>query len=173
MVLINCDMGEGFGIWKLGDDPGIMPSIHIANVACGFHGSDFNHMRATVRLAKAHGVKVGAHPSPARPAGLRPARDEDRPRGAGQLPDLPDRCPERLPRRRGHEPQPYQAARLALRHGGAPARDRRGDLRRCRRVQGADPRHGRHAARQHLSRPAATASSPSSMPTSTIPTRAR
>jgi len=63
VVLINCDMGEGFGIWKLGDDPGIMPSIHIANVACGFHGSDFNHMRATVRLAKAHGVKVGAHPS--------------------------------------------------------------------------------------------------------------
>jgi UPF0271 protein len=63
MVLINCDMGEGFGIWKLGDDAGIMPSIHIANVACGFHGSDFNHMRSTVRLAKSHGVRVGAHPS--------------------------------------------------------------------------------------------------------------
>ena len=40
-----------------------MPLIDIANVACGFHASDFNHMRATVRLAKAHGVKVGAHPS--------------------------------------------------------------------------------------------------------------
>lgn len=63
MVPINCDMGEGFGIWRLGDDAGIMPSIHIANVACGFHASDFNHMRATVRLAKAHGVEVGAHPS--------------------------------------------------------------------------------------------------------------
>lgn len=63
MVLINCDMGESFGIWRLGDDPALMPSIHIANVACGFHGSDFNHMRATVRLAKSHGVKVGAHPS--------------------------------------------------------------------------------------------------------------
>jgi len=35
----------------------------VANVACGFHGSDFNHMRKTVRLAKQHGVKVGAHPS--------------------------------------------------------------------------------------------------------------
>jgi 5-oxoprolinase (ATP-hydrolysing) subunit A len=58
-VLINCDMGEGFGIWRLGDDAGIMPSIHIANVACGFHGSDFNHMRTTVRLAKRHGVRVG------------------------------------------------------------------------------------------------------------------
>jgi UPF0271 protein len=63
MVLINCDMGEGFGIWRLGDDAGIMPSIHIANVACGFHGSDFNHMRTTVRLAKSHSVRVGAHPS--------------------------------------------------------------------------------------------------------------
>src|ERR1700745_2011733 len=63
MTLLNCDMGEGFGIWKLGDDAAIMPSIHIANVACGFHGSDFNHMRRTVRLAKQHGVKVGAHPS--------------------------------------------------------------------------------------------------------------
>ena len=63
MTTINCDMGEGFGIWKLGDDESIMPSIHVANVACGFHGSDFNHMRATVRLAKRHGVEVGAHPS--------------------------------------------------------------------------------------------------------------
>ena len=63
MVSINCDMGEGFGIWRLGDDAALMPHIHIANVACGFHGSDFNHMRATVRLARAHGVAVGAHPS--------------------------------------------------------------------------------------------------------------
>ena len=63
MTLINCDMGESFGIWKLGDDERIMPSIHIANVACGFHASDYNHMRRTVRLAARHGVAVGAHPS--------------------------------------------------------------------------------------------------------------
>jgi 5-oxoprolinase (ATP-hydrolysing) subunit A len=63
MTLLNCDMGESYGIWRLGDDRRIMPSIHIANVACGFHASDFNHMRATIQLAKAHGVKVGAHPS--------------------------------------------------------------------------------------------------------------
>jgi 5-oxoprolinase (ATP-hydrolysing) subunit A len=63
MTLLNCDMGESFGIWRLGDDERIMPTIHIANVACGFHASDFNHMRKTVRLAKRHGVKVGAHPS--------------------------------------------------------------------------------------------------------------
>jgi 5-oxoprolinase (ATP-hydrolysing) subunit A len=63
MVVINCDMGESFGLYKMGDDEGLMPEIDIANVACGFHGSDFNHMRKTVRLAKQHGVKVGAHPS--------------------------------------------------------------------------------------------------------------
>jgi UPF0271 protein len=62
-VAMNCDMGESFGLYKMGDDEGMMPLISVANVACGFHGSDPNHMRATVRLAKAHGVKVGAHPS--------------------------------------------------------------------------------------------------------------
>lgn len=63
MTIINCDMGEAFGLYRMGDDEGIMPLITVANVACGFHASDFNHMRATVRLAKRHGVKVGAHPS--------------------------------------------------------------------------------------------------------------
>jgi UPF0271 protein len=63
MTIINCDMGEAFGLYKMGDDEAIMPLITAANVACGFHASDFNHMRKTVRLAKRHGVKVGAHPS--------------------------------------------------------------------------------------------------------------
>ena len=63
MTIINCDMGEGFGLYKIGDDAGLMPLIDVANVACGFHASDFNHMRKTVQLAKQHGVKVGAHPS--------------------------------------------------------------------------------------------------------------
>lgn len=60
---INCDMGESFGIYQMGDDAALMPLISTANVACGFHASDYNHMRATVQLAKAHGVQVGAHPS--------------------------------------------------------------------------------------------------------------
>ncbi len=60
-VNINCDMGESFGLYKMGDDEGMMPFITEANVACGFHGSDPNHMRNTVELAKVHGVKVGAH----------------------------------------------------------------------------------------------------------------
>jgi len=60
-VELNCDMGESFGLYKMGDDEGIMPFISQANVACGFHGSDPNHMRRTVELAQRHGVKVGAH----------------------------------------------------------------------------------------------------------------
>lgn len=63
MATINCDMGEGFGLYQLGDDAGLMPLIDVANVACGFHASDFNHMRRTVQLARQHGVAVGAHPS--------------------------------------------------------------------------------------------------------------
>jgi len=62
-VDINCDMGESFGLYKMGDDEGIMPFITQANVACGFHGSDPNHMRTTVDLAKRHDVRVGAHVS--------------------------------------------------------------------------------------------------------------
>ena len=39
-LAINCDMGESFGLYKMGDDEGMMPYITIANVACGFHASD-------------------------------------------------------------------------------------------------------------------------------------
>jgi len=52
MTKINCDMGESFGIYSAGNDEEIMPLIDIANVACGFHASDPNHMRKTVELAK-------------------------------------------------------------------------------------------------------------------------
>lgn len=62
-LAINCDMGEAYGLYKCGDDEGIMPLITLANVACGFHASDPVVMRRTVRLAKQHGVGVGAHPS--------------------------------------------------------------------------------------------------------------
>lgn len=58
---INCDMGESFGLYRIGDDEGLMPYITEANIACGFHASDPNHMKQTVALAKRHGVKVGAH----------------------------------------------------------------------------------------------------------------
>jgi 5-oxoprolinase (ATP-hydrolysing) subunit A len=62
-LAINCDMGESFGLYKIGDDEGMMPHITIANVACGFHASDPTVMARTVRLAKRHKVRVGAHPS--------------------------------------------------------------------------------------------------------------
>lgn len=62
-LAINCDMGESYGLYKMGDDEGMMPHITIANVACGFHASDPSVMARTVRLAKLHKVSVGAHPS--------------------------------------------------------------------------------------------------------------
>ncbi len=63
MVAINCDMGEAYSIYRCGDDEAIMPYITVANVACGFHAADPVVMQRTVALAKAHSVKVGAHPS--------------------------------------------------------------------------------------------------------------
>ena len=62
-LAINCDMGEGFGLYPMGDDEAMMPHITVANVACGFHASDPVVMHRTVRLAKRFGVRVGAHPS--------------------------------------------------------------------------------------------------------------
>lgn len=62
-VLLNCDMGESFGPWRLGEDEALMPLVSLANVACGFHAGDPMVMRRTVALAKEHGVHVGAHPS--------------------------------------------------------------------------------------------------------------
>ncbi len=59
---LNADLGESFGRWTLGQDAEMMQSISSANVACGFHAGDPSVMRETVRLAKAHGVAVGAHP---------------------------------------------------------------------------------------------------------------
>jgi len=60
---VNCDMGEGYSIYDMGDDENLMKTIHLANVACGFHASDFSIMNKTVLLAKENGVLVGAHPS--------------------------------------------------------------------------------------------------------------
>ena len=59
---INCDMGESFGNWRMGNDADMMPLITTANVACGFHASDPVTMLETVKLAAAHGIAVGSHP---------------------------------------------------------------------------------------------------------------
>ncbi len=63
MLLLNCDLGESYGSWKMGSDADAMPHIDQANIACGFHGGDPLVMRNTLALAKRHGVMVGAHPS--------------------------------------------------------------------------------------------------------------
>jgi 5-oxoprolinase (ATP-hydrolysing) subunit A len=64
VVDINCDMGEGFGQWRLGDaeDSLLMALISSANIAAGFHAGDPSLMDATVRLAARHGVGIGVHP---------------------------------------------------------------------------------------------------------------
>ena len=60
---LNCDMGESFGAWTMGMDEAVMPHVHSANIACGFHASDPSTMRRTVALAVQHGVRIGAHPA--------------------------------------------------------------------------------------------------------------
>jgi len=62
-VDLNCDMGESYGAWKMGDDENVMRHISSANVACGFHGGDPLTMAKTVRMAHDLGVACGAHPS--------------------------------------------------------------------------------------------------------------
>ena len=59
---INCDMGESYGVYRLGRDPEVMEYISSANIACGWHAGDPLVMDDTVRLAKEKGVAVGAHP---------------------------------------------------------------------------------------------------------------
>lgn len=59
---LNCDCGESFGAWPMGDDAGVLPYVSSANIACGAHAGDPDVMRATVRLARKLGVAVGAHP---------------------------------------------------------------------------------------------------------------
>ncbi|MDG4889802.1 5-oxoprolinase subunit PxpA [Mesorhizobium sp. WSM4887] len=60
---INCDMGEGFGVYKLGDDEAMMSIVTSANIACGFHAGDPLVMHRTLAAAAANGVNAGAHPS--------------------------------------------------------------------------------------------------------------
>jgi UPF0271 protein len=60
---LNCDMGEGYGMYTLGYDEEALPYITSVNAACGFHASDPMGIQQIVRLAKKHNVAVGAHPS--------------------------------------------------------------------------------------------------------------
>lgn len=61
-VDLNCDMGESFGAYRIGNDKAILRYVSSANVACGFHAGDPGTMRKTVQMALEAGVAIGAHP---------------------------------------------------------------------------------------------------------------
>ena len=61
-VDLNCDLGESFGPYTMGQDEALLDYITSANIACGFHAGDAGTMHRTVRLALDRGVAVGAHP---------------------------------------------------------------------------------------------------------------
>ena len=62
IIDLNCDLGESFGPWEMGNDAAMIELATSVNVACGFHAGDADTMRKTVDLAKARGVSIGAHP---------------------------------------------------------------------------------------------------------------
>lgn len=61
-VDLNCDLGESFGVYRVGADEEVVRWVTSVNVACGFHAGDPAVMRRTVGLAVEHGVAIGAHP---------------------------------------------------------------------------------------------------------------
>jgi UPF0271 protein len=63
VVDLNCDLGEGFGIWTLGDDDALLDIISSANVACGFHAGDPNILRRVCEAAVSRDVAIGAQVS--------------------------------------------------------------------------------------------------------------
>jgi UPF0271 protein len=62
VVDLNCDMGESFGAWKMGNDDALLDHVTSANIACGFHAGDPTTIRKTIELALERKVAVGAHP---------------------------------------------------------------------------------------------------------------
>lgn len=61
-VDLNCDMGESFGAWKMGNDVELMDHVTSVNIACGFHAGDPTTIRKTVEFALDKSIAVGAHP---------------------------------------------------------------------------------------------------------------
>ncbi|WP_422769728.1 LamB/YcsF family protein [Plantactinospora sp. WMMC1484] len=57
---LNCDLGEGFGVWELGDDAALLSVVTSANVACGFHAGDPTIMRRVCAEAVGRDVSIGA-----------------------------------------------------------------------------------------------------------------
>ena len=61
-INLNADIGEGFGLYDIGDDEAIMEIVTSVNIACGMHAGDPTVMHRVVAAAKARGVSIGAHP---------------------------------------------------------------------------------------------------------------
>ncbi|WP_026673231.1 5-oxoprolinase subunit PxpA [Alkalihalobacterium bogoriense] len=61
-VDLNCDIGESFGAYKIGNDDALLSFVSSANIACGYHAGDHNIMNETVSLAAKRNVAIGAHP---------------------------------------------------------------------------------------------------------------
>ena len=59
---LNCDMGESFGAWKLGNDTALMEHVTSVNIACGFHAGDATTIRKTIATAIEKDIAIGAHP---------------------------------------------------------------------------------------------------------------
>ena len=93
---LNSDLGEGFGVWRLGDDDALLGVVSSANVACGFHAGDPPTLRAVTTRAAAEGVAVGAQVSYPGPRRLRTPPHGHGPQRAHRRRALPDRCPGRV-----------------------------------------------------------------------------
>ncbi len=61
-INLNADMAEGWGVYDIGDDMAMVRIVRSANVACGFHGGDWNTMHRLCMAAKEAGCSIGAHP---------------------------------------------------------------------------------------------------------------
>jgi len=61
VIDLNCDMGESFGAWRMGNDEAVLDHVTSANIACGFHAGDPLTMERSVRASQARGVDIGAH----------------------------------------------------------------------------------------------------------------
>jgi UPF0271 protein len=62
-VALNTDVGEGYGVWRIGDDEALLDFVTAANVACGFHAGDPDILRSTCAAAAQRGVSIGAQVS--------------------------------------------------------------------------------------------------------------
>ena len=132
---INSDTGESFGAYTIGHDAGLFRSITSANVAAGFHAGDPSVLRATIRLAKAHGVAVGAHPGFPDLVGFGRRELNVTPQEAEDFVLYQIAAVAGVAAAEGVEAPARQAARRLVQHGGPQRGARRRDRARGRRLR--------------------------------------